>query len=254
MAWDPSQYTRYADERGRPFVDLLGRVFAEAPRRVVDLGCGPGTMTALLCSRWPHALVEGVDSSPEMIAAAMPGDRLTFRVEDVAEWTPPADADVVISNATLHWIPAHRELIARWAAALPVGGWLAFQVPGNFAAPSHALLRSLASSETWAERLSGIPLGVDAVGSPAAYATLLGDAGLVADVWETTYLQLLTGADPVLEWMRGTSLRPVLAALSDADGAAFCAQFGAELRAAYPAAAGRTQFPFRRVFAVAHRS
>lgn len=265
MRWDPAQYTRYAGERGRPFLDLLARVGATAPRRVADLGCGPGNLTALLAARWPAAAVEGLDSSPEMIERARaeaPGVR--FTVGDLRSWTVPSDCDVLISNATLQWVPGHLELLRAWAAALPAGGWLAVQVPGNFDAPSHQLLRSLATSARWAP-LIGHALRHDVVATPGQYAELLLDTGLAADVWETTYLHLLPGADPVLEWMRGTGLRPVLAALSDAAAgstagsvtglaAEFEAEYAALLREAYPPTPHGTAFGFRRVFAVAHKS
>jgi trans-aconitate 2-methyltransferase len=159
MRWDPAQYARYSDERGRPFLDLVGRISCDEPRRVVDLGCGPGALTALLASRWPGASVEGIDSSPEMIerAAGLARPGLTFRVGDVSGWEVPADADVVVSNATLQWVPAHRALLARWSAALPSGGWLAFQVPGNFDAPLHTLMRELAESPRWAPLVAHKP-------------------------------------------------------------------------------------------------
>jgi trans-aconitate 2-methyltransferase len=254
MPWDPEQYVRYADERGRPFHDLLARVAMSEPRRVVDLGCGPGTLTATLAERWPSAIVEGVDSSPEMIAAAAPlaHDRLRFRLGDVAAWMPPPDCDVVVSNATLQWVPTHRALLASWAAALPAGGWLAFQVPGNFASPSHTELRAVAAQPRWASALADV-LRPDPVGTVEEYATLLLGCGLDVDVWESTYLHVLSGRDAVLEWMRGTALRPVLAALSPDDGAAFEAELGERLRAAYPATSHGTLFPFRRLFAVARR-
>ncbi len=255
MRWDPGQYGRFTDDRARPFLDLVGRIGATAPRRVVDLGCGPGTLTALLAARWPGALVEGLDSSPEMIAAAAPGSgaRLTFRVGDVSSWVPPRDADVVVSNAALHWVPTHRTLLAGWAAALPADGWLAFQVPGNFAAPSHTLLRSLAAAPRWAASLRGVSRH-DPVGTPAEYAELLLAAGLVADAWETTYVHLLPGPDPVLQWLRGTALRPIMAALPAADYARFEDELGRQLRDAYPATEYGTLFPFRRIFAVGHRA
>jgi trans-aconitate 2-methyltransferase len=261
MSWDPRQYERYASERGRPFLELTGRVAAAAPRRVVDLGCGPGTLTVLLAERWPDAQIEGIDSSAEMIAAAPAHERVTFRVGDVTAWTRAADVDVIVSNATLQWVPAHRSLIPAWAAALPPDGWLAFQVPGNFEAPSHTLLRSLASSPRWTTALGGVLRHGDAVATPEEYAQLLLSAGLEADVWETTYLHVLRGTDPVLEWMRGTALRPVMAALPAAEYAQFETELAAALRDAYPPAgvggadpAGqRTLFPFRRIFAVGHR-
>ena len=251
MHWDPQQYGRYADERGRPFLDLVARVGASSPRRVVDLGCGPGSYTALLADRWPSAEILGIDSSPDMIAATPAGERLSFRVGDVTEWDP-AGTDVIVSNATLQWVPTHRELVSRWAAALPAGGWLAFQVPGNFDSFSHTLMRSLAGSRRWAPSLTGI-LRHDAVGTPEEYAQLLLAAGLRADVWETTYVHVLSGADPVLEWLRGTGLRPIMTALPPAAYAQFEEEFAAQLRQAYPPTEHGTLFPFRRIFAVGSR-
>jgi trans-aconitate 2-methyltransferase len=253
VRWDPQQYGQFADERARPFVDLLGRVGATSPRRVVDLGCGSGQLTALLAERWPDATVEGIDSSAEMVAAAPANPRVTLRVGDIAAWPPPPDADVIVSNAALHWVPTHRELLARWAAALPPGGWLAVQVPGNFDSFSHTLLRSLAESRRWATSLTGIVARQDAVGTPEQYAGLLLAAGLDADVWETTYVHVLPGPDPVLEWLRGSALRPVMTALPEATYALFEQEFAAQLRTAYPATARGTLFPFRRIFAVGHR-
>ncbi len=255
MRWDPQQYARFADERARPFHDLIARIGIAAPRHVVDVGCGPGALTTLLAQRWPGALVEGFDPSPEMISAAaeLAGERLTFRVEDAATWQPNDETDVIVSNAALQWVPSHRPLVARWAGALPSGGWLAFQVPGNFDSPSHTIMRSLASAPQWTTLLAGILRHDNAVGTPAEYAALLLGAGLVVDVWDTTYQHVLTGEDPVLDWLRGTGLRPVLAALSPEDGARFCAEFAAELRRAYPPTAHGTLFAFRRVFAVGRK-
>ncbi len=254
MRWDPTQYTRYADERGRPFVDLVAQIGAEAPRRVVDLGCGPGNLTALLAQRWPSATVEGVDSSEEMITTAAGSvDGVAFHVGDVRSWTPGPDVDVIVSNATLQWVPDHLPLITSWAAALPADGWLAFQVPGNFGSPSHVLMRELAESPRWSATLGGVLRHSDAVAAPEVYASTLADAGLDIDVWETTYLHVLPGPDPVLEWVRGTGLRPVLALLGDSERAEFEASYAAALREAYPAGPHGTVFPFRRLFAVGHK-
>ncbi len=188
-----------------------------------------------------------------MIATAESIGGIGFRVQDVATWTMPADADVVISNALLQWVPTHRDLLSTWAAALPGDGWLAFQVPGNFDSPSHTLMRSLAADGRWAPLLDGVLRHHEAVSSPAEYATLLLDAGLSVDVWETTYLHVLPGRDPVLDWLRGTGLRPVLAALSESDAAQFSAEFAQRLRVAYPATRHGTPMPYRRIFAVGHR-
>jgi trans-aconitate 2-methyltransferase len=257
QAWDPGSYLRFAGERGRPFTDLLGRVDTARPGEVVDLGCGDGSATALLARRWPGARVTGVDSSPEMLAAAaahaVPG-RLGFVPGDVRDWRPDGPVDVLVSNAVLHWVPGHDRLLARWAGELATGGWLAVQVPGNQRAPTHALLADLCRSPRWADRLSAVAPDADAVLSPAGYLDVLTGAGLRADVWETTYLHVLTGEDPVLRWVGGTVLRPVLEQLTDADADAFNGEYAAALRAAYPQRRdGTTVLPFRRVFAVGHR-
>ncbi|MGM1063831.1 trans-aconitate 2-methyltransferase [Saccharothrix sp. Mg75] len=245
--WDPGKYLAFADHRSRPFHELLARVGAESPRRVVDLGCGPGTLTLSLAERWPSAVVEAIDSSPGMVEAAR-GRGVDARVADVAAWEPAEDVDVVVSNAVLHWVPDHEDLLRAWVRRLPPGAWLAVQVPGNFAGPSHALVRELVD-ESW-PALSGL-LGPSPVLDPVGYAEVLSEAAV--DAWETTYVQRLEGEDAVLEWIGGTALRPVRAALDDASWEEFRARLAPRLRAAYPRRSdGTTWFPFRRVFAVAH--
>src|SRR4051794_29754058 len=204
MRWDPEQYLRFADERGRPFHDLMARVDATRPGVVADLGCGAGNLTRELAERWPEAAVEGVDASPEMLdrARAEVGDRVSLTLADVREWEPARPVDVLISNATLQWVPDHLPLLDRLAGVLAPGGRLAVQVPGNFGEPSHTLLRELAGDPRWRDRLAGIRW--PAVEEPATYLARLTAAGLRADVWETTYLQVLPGEDAVLAWMRGT--------------------------------------------------
>jgi trans-aconitate 2-methyltransferase len=258
--WDPTTYLRFAGERARPFAELLSRIHTDAPRVVVDLGCGDGSGTATLAQRWPGAQVTGVDSSPSMLQAAaghaVPG-RLEFVAGDVRDWRPAGPVDVLVSNAVLHWVPEHEQLITGWAGELAPGGWLAVQVPGNQEAPTHAVLASLVGSPRWAGRLApGDDMVLDpaAVLDPTGYLDVLTAAGLTADVWETTYLHLLTGEDPVLRWVSATVLRPVLARLSPADAEELTAEYAAALRAAYPVRPdGTTVLPFRRVFAVGHR-
>jgi trans-aconitate 2-methyltransferase len=269
--WDATLYLRFSGERARPFFDLLARVGAELPDYVVDLGCGPGNLTTLLAERWPHAAVCGVDSSPQMIEAARklipagaprpsgsgpvltshaPG--LSFMVDDIRHWEPQSLPDVIVSNAVLQWVPGHRELLVRWADQLADGGWLAFQVPGNYDQPSHAILRELVASARWRPLLRDVELNRQSA-DPADYAELLAGAGCEVDAWETTYVHILRGDNPVLEWYQGTGLRPVLAVL-DADQAAdFLADYGERVRAAYPPSSFGTVFPFRRVFTVARR-
>lgn len=264
MRWDPDRYAAFADDRARPFHDLVAQVAwsasdgREAPRRVVDLGCGPGTLTATLSARWPGAQVVGIDSSAEMLATApsdVPG--LAFELGAIEDWMPGATDDVVVTNAALQWVPSHVELLPRWFAAMPSGGWFAMQVPGNFDSPSHALMRSVAADGPWASVLDGV-LRADPVLDPAGYLGLMLDAGLEARAWETTYAQLLSGDDPVLAWVRGTGLRPVLAALDAADPtgaltAEYVDRYRVALREAYPASAHGTVYPFRRVFAVGRK-
>src|SRR5918998_4310192 len=151
--WDPATYLQFADERARPFADLVGQVRAAEPAEVVDLGCGPGQLTASLADRWPGATIVGLDSSPEMVerARGYAGGRVSFAVQDLRDWRPAGPVDVILSNATLQWVPGHRDLLPRLVAALAPGGWLAFQVPGNFAEPSHDLLHRLADDPRFAE-------------------------------------------------------------------------------------------------------
>jgi trans-aconitate 2-methyltransferase len=246
--WDPDRYLVYADERGRPFADLLARVAAESPARVVDLGCGPGKLTVLLADRWPDADVLGVDSSPEMVARAASVAAVRFVEGDVRTWEPEGLVDVLFSNATYQWVPGHLDLLPRLVGHVAPGGWLAFQVPGNHDEPSHVLLRDLAADTRFAPYTQGVarPHSHD----PAVYADALLDLGLEVDAWETTYLHLLTGADPVFTWISGTGARPTLQALPDELRPVFVEEYKALLRDAYPAGQHGTVLPFRRVFAV----
>ena len=257
MQWDPEQYLLFADERARPFHDLLARVGATGARRVVDLGCGPGTLTRLLAQRWPQARVEAVDSSYDMVRRAEGelrdlGERAVATLADIREWEPSGAVDVLVSNATLQWVPGHLELLERFAGWLAPGGWLAVQVPGNFGEPSHTLLAEVRAKPRWRDRLAEIAR--PSVEEPVTYLAHLADLGLDVDAWETTYLQVLPGEDAVLDWMRGTGLRPVLSALPDDDQrAAFEAEYGELLRQAYPPRRFGTVLPFRRIFLVARR-
>lgn len=257
ITWDPDQYSRFADDRGRPFFDLLARVAAESPRRIVDLGCGPGNLTASLGDRWPAADILGVDSSPEMIARAESQERsegfghLRFEIGDIRNWQPTADVELLVSNAALQWVPTHRELLRQWADALPSGAWLAWQVPGNFGAPSHTLLRDLALSNRWG--LAGVHRLIDPVGTAADYASLLLDSGWSADSWETTYVHVLQGDDAVLQWVRGTTLGPIRTALGADRMREFEKEYADLLGEVYPAGAAGTLYPFRRIFAVGHK-
>ncbi|GGH91891.1 trans-aconitate 2-methyltransferase [Arthrobacter liuii] len=258
MKWDPAKYVEFGDYRSRPFFDLTARIHADRPARVVDLGCGPGNLTATLAERWPGARVLGLDSSGEMLAKAaslaeeVPS--LQFEQADIAAWMPAPDTDVVVSNAALQWVPGHQDLMRRWLEALRPGAWFAMQVPGNFNSPSHSLMRELAASGRWAAKLDGVLRGGESVGEPRDYLSILLDGGWAADAWETSYQQVLPGPDPVLEWVRGTALRPVVAALEEDDAKRFESEYAAALRDAYPQGAHGTVFPFRRIFAVGRKA
>ena len=252
--WDPERYLTYADERGRPFVELLARVGAEAPRRVVDLGCGPGNLTTLLAQRWPDASISGVDSSPEMVAAARRLDTgIGFEVADLRDWLATAEpVDVLVSNATLQWLPGHLDLLPALVDAVAPGGWLAFQVPGNFDEPSHTIRRDLADEEPWRAHTRGVavPDSHDA----GVYLDRLAGLGCEVDAWETTYLHVLHGEDPVFTWVSGTGARPTIAAIPEDVRPVFVAELKRRLAAAYPDTGHGVVLPFRRVFAVARRA
>jgi trans-aconitate 2-methyltransferase len=251
--WDPATYLQFADERSRPFLDLTQRIAATEPRTVVDLGCGPGRLTATLARRWPDADVMGLDSSPEMIERAQEhaGDRVSFRLTDLVAWTADEPVDVIVSNATLQWVPEHRALLPRLVTELAPGGWLAFQVPGNFTEPSHALLHELAAEPRFTSATQGLER--PSAFGPDVYLADLAELGMLVDAWETTYLHVLTGEDPVFTWISGTGARPILQALGAEERDVFVAEYKARLREAYPPQEFGTVLSFRRVFVVARR-
>ncbi|MGA3254752.1 MAG: trans-aconitate 2-methyltransferase [Mycobacterium sp.] len=250
--WDPDVYLAFADHRSRPFYDLVSRVGAERARRVVDLGCGPGHLTQYLSKRWPGAVVEAMDSSPEMVAAARERG-IDASTGDLRTWKPKPDTDVVVSNAAMHWVPEHADLLVRWVNELAPGSWIAVQIPGNFETPSHSAVRTLARREPYAKIMRDVPFRVGAVVHPPAhYADLLMDAGCKVDVWETTYLHQLSGEHPVLDWITGTALVPVRERLDDESWEQFRQELIPLLDDAYPPRPdGTTIFPFRRLFIVA---
>lgn len=259
--WDPLVYGHYRDQRARPFFELVARVAVAEPTTVVDLGCGSGELTAQLSHRWPGATVTGVDSSAEMLteaashrSAPQASARVRFELGDIRSWEPAGPVDVIVANAALQWIPEHPSLLERFVGWLTPGGWLAFQVPGNFRAPSHAILAELRLSDRWRAQVGE---GADRhlhVLDPAGYVERLVGLGCRVDAWETTYVHVLSGPDPVMEWVKGTGLRPVVTALGTDDADEFLHAYAARLRSAYPPQAdGTTLFPFRRIFVVAQR-
>jgi trans-aconitate 2-methyltransferase len=253
MTWSPEVYLTYADERTRPAVELAARVPLPHPARVMDLGCGPGNSTAVLAARWADASIDGLESSPDMLARARASMvRATWIEGDVSAWAsaaPVVQYDVVFSNATLHWIPDHRTLVTNLMRAVKPGGALAFQVPRNFDAPSHVLMRETAERGPWASRLA--EAGRVHVLEPEAYFDILAPLSSMIDIWETAYQHVLSGDDPVLTWVSGTALRPFVQRLDDGERARFVEEYRQRLREAYPRRAnGTTLFPFTRLFVV----
>jgi trans-aconitate 2-methyltransferase len=253
--WDPAQYERFKRERAQPFFDLLARIPDGDVGSAADLGCGTGELTRRLLERWPRAHVFGVDRSAEMLERGR-GDerdaRIDFVEADLRQWRAPRPLDRIVSNAALQWVPDHGSLLAHLASQLAPAGVLAVQVPNNREGAAHRLLEQLAEEPRWAERLSGCELP-SSVESPRWYLARLRDLDLEAELWETVYYHQLPDAAAVLEWLKGTTLRPVLSALAAEEAAEFLALLGSGLTSAYEAGPGGVVFPFRRLFFVARR-
>ena len=263
MAWNPQQYLKFAGERLRPGFDLLAQI-NDLPRGpVFDLGCGTGPHARAIAARWPDHAVTGIDNSAAMLAEAdKDPSPIRWRNADIASWQAEAPAALIYSNASLHWLTRHERLFPRLFGMLTAGGVLAVQMPRNFANPSQTLLRDTAAKGPWAARLAPLfapdcptpsMLRPDPVGTPDFYYDLLAPRAKGGiDLWETEYVHQLQGENAVLEWMRGTTLRPILDALDDALRAAFLDAYAAALAAAFPRRDdGKTLLNFRRLFVVA---
>jgi trans-aconitate 2-methyltransferase len=259
--WSARQYAKFEDERTRPVRDLLAAV-PDSPirgngggRRAVDLGCGPGNSTEVLAARLPGAEIVGLDSSPDMVAAArqrLPG--VPFRIARIEEWDDPGPWDVILANAVLQWLPRHDALLPRLAGRLAPGGSLAVQMPDNLDEPSHALMREVAAAGSWRGKLGGAAETRAAVATPAWYHGMLRPCCAQVDVWRTTYHHVLPGAAGVVEWFKGSGLCPFLAPLDEAEKADFLARYEDAVARAYPALAdGTVLLPFPRLFLVATR-
>lgn len=255
VAWSPSQYLRFEDERTRPAAELLARVPLDHPRRILDVGCGPGNSTELLALRYPQAEVLGIDSSPEMIAAArkrMPAAE--FRVADIADYRPAAPPDLIFANAVFQWVPRHLDIVARLLAASPEGGAVALQVPDNRDEPTHMLMAAVARGGRWRERFAE-PIARDPIPTPATYYDRLRPFASTIDVWHTTYYHVLADAAAIVQWVMGTGLRPWLDRLGPEERADYLAAYTERVAESYPPLVdGRVMLRFPRLFVVAVRA
>ena len=251
--WEPQTYLRYADIRFRAGVDLIARIPKLAYRTIYDLGCGTGHLTRILADTFPDSKVVGVDSSTEMLAEARREfPRLDWRQGDITSWHPNAPPDLIYTNAALQWVPDHETLLPSLLKKVRPGGVLAMQVPRHFESPSHLGLKDLVMQSEWRATLE--PLLLAPLPPPETYWRWLSPHARNLDLWETIYLQVLDGEDPVVNFMRGTALRPFLSALQEDDAARFIDAFAKRMAAAYPPQSkGQTLFPFRRLFLVAQR-
>lgn len=254
--WNPALYTRFEDERTRPAAELLARVALQAPRRAVDLGCGPGNSTELLVQRYPQAEVVGTDNSPAMIEAArkrLPAVR--FELSDINQWQPRSPADLVYSNATLQWLPDHEQLMPRLFAAVAPGGAFAVQMPDNLDEPSHRLMRETAAEPRFAAHIGDASKVRARILPAGGYYDLLAPEAAEVDVWRTTYHHRMGSPADIVQWLRSTGLKPFVEALPEALQPEFLQAYEARIAEAYPARAdGSRLLAFPRLFIVARRA
>ena len=262
MTWSARQYLAFEDERTRPVRDLLAAVPALEARTALDIGCGPGNSTEVLATRFPRATVSGFDSSPDMIAAArkrLPA--LRFEVLDLKDWLDPSQAssapdagiDILLANAVLQWVPDHGALFPALAAKLAPGGCLAVQMPDNLEEPAQKLMREIADVGPWRGKLAGADRARVPIESPEWHYRLLRARCRRVDVWQTTYYHPLADANAVVEWFKGTGLRPFLDPLDPTERAAYLARYAERLAPLYPPQSGGVLLPFPRLFIVAQR-
>jgi trans-aconitate 2-methyltransferase len=253
--WSPVQYLKFEDERTRPAAELLSRVPVTRPRRVLDVGCGPGNSTELLAARFPQAEVVGVDSSPEMIAAAR--KRLPsadFLVADIHDYAPLTPFDVIFGNAIFQWVPDHIAVLVRLLASCPPGGAIAMQVPDNLNEPTHMLMAAVARGGPWRAKFEQ-PIRRDAIPPPSAYYDRLKPLAAAVDIWHTTYYHVLADAKAIVEWVKGTGLRPWLDRLDAVEREAYLAAYTERIAETYPPLVdGRVMLRFPRLFVVAVRA
>jgi trans-aconitate 2-methyltransferase len=249
--WEPQTYLRYADIRFRAGLDLIARIPTLDYPAIYDLGCGTGHLTRILADTFPNSKVTGIDSSPEMLSEARREfSALNWEQADIRSWRPPAPANLIYANAALQWLPDHETFLPSLLSKLQTGGVMAMQVPRHFESPSHLGLKDLVMQGEWRARLE--PLLLPPIPAPENYWRWLTPHARNLDIWETVYLQVLDGKDPVVNFMRGTALRPFLSALREPEARNLIDAFAERMAKAYPPQAnGQTLFPFRRLFLIA---
>jgi trans-aconitate 2-methyltransferase len=254
MPWDPAQYLRFVDHRLRPAIDLLTRIDLAAPAEVYDLGAGAGNVTRYLRARWPEAHITGVDESEAMLAKAAQIPGIDWQRADLATWRPPHPVDLIYSNAALHWLDDHARLFPSLLGMLAPGGVLAVQMPRMFGEPSHQLVAEAARGGPWRDTLEPL-LRPPPVAEPGFYYDLLAPRAGTVDIWETAYVHVLDGEDPVKEWLKGSWLPQFLDALEEPQRSEFEARYARLVAGAYPRRPdGHTLLPFRRLFILATKT
>jgi trans-aconitate 2-methyltransferase len=253
--WSAEQYLKFEDARTRPSRDLLAQIPLAEARRVVDIGCGPGNSTELLVRRWPQAEVIGVDTSADMLRQArerLPGR--TFIEANVAHWVPPENTDVLFANAIFQWVPGHLRQLQRLLGVLTPGGVLAVQMPDNLDEPAHVLMREVALLEPWRTTLAETARLRDVLPKPGVYYDALGALCSRLEIWQTIYNHVLDDTAAIVEWVKGTGLRPFVDPLDPPERKAYLAEYTARIASSYlPQADGKVLLRFPRIFIVAVR-
>ena len=251
--WNAEQYLKFEDERTRPSRDLLAQIPLADARKVVDIGCGPGNSTELLVKRWPQAAVTGIDTSADMLRQArerLPAQK--FIETNVAHWAPPENTDVLFANASFQWVPGHLKQLQRLTGALPRGGVLAVQMPDNLDEPVHVLMREVAQSGPWHAQLADKARMRDALPTPGGYYDALRPLCSRLEIWHTIYNHVLDDAAAVVEWVKGSGLRPFIDPLEAPERKLYLAEYAARVAAAYPPQQdGKVLLRFPRLFIVA---
>lgn len=253
--WNTELYLQFANERTQPSLDLIARIHSH-PTRIIDLGCGPGNSTAMLRQRWPQADITGLDSSPEMIAAASkayPTEK--WVLADAATWVADTPFDLVFSNAALHWLPDHARLFPHLFAQVAPNGVLAIQIPAHDQSPLRQVALEVANDPAWSHCMDAARRALTRE-TPSFYYDVLQPLATRLDIWETQYYHVMENPQSIVNWFRGTGLRPFLASLeNEAQKQRFEQMLLDGYTRAYPPQQdGRILFPFRRLFIVAYRS